>query len=201
MCQAHSVLRTVAWPAKSQLQLLSVHRHDSAQHSVAGAAAGNAAAGDAAAIAEAVLDITPAGSAADGHAQRPLAAMVDKATTTAAAANTAAAVETCILPKQAFQAAAGRSAEQVTDNPAAKAAAPHAAEAEVVTGKGLSSTAGKMAGSEGLSEAEQGRLRLDLSSEEDFLLCTQRLPSSQGRQHIYRSVCHNCPSAVHGPCA
>ena len=34
--------------------------------------------------------------------------------------------------------------------------------------------------SQGGSEAQQGGLRLDLSSEEDPLLCTQKLPSSQG---------------------
>lgn len=36
--------------------------------------------------------------------------------------------------------------------------------------------------SQGGSEAQQGGLRLDLSSEEDPLLCTQKLPSSQGTE-------------------
>ena len=44
--------------------------------------------------------------------------------------------------------------------------------------------AGQQDKSQGGSEVQQGGLRLDLSSEEDPLLCTQKLPSSQGTAPI-----------------
>lgn len=34
------------------------------------------------------------------------------------------------------------------------------------------------------SQVQQGCLRLELSSEEDPLLCTQRMPSTQGKQQL-----------------
>lgn len=81
-------------------------------------------------------------------------------------------------------------AKAAADGTAVKAYATEAA-AEVLAGEasGVSMveeaaggvpSVGQQDTSQGGSEAQQGGLRLDLSSEEDPLMCTQKLPSSQG---------------------
>lgn len=91
-------------------------------------------------------------------------------------------------------------AKAATDGTAVEAHASEAA-AEVLAGgasgvplvgaaAGRVPSVGQQDTSQGGSEAQQGGLRLDLSSEEDPLQCTQKLPSSQGTAPLYAKAGH-----------
>ena len=81
---------------------------------------------------------------------------------------------------------------------AVKALTDEAATAGVVVGEAaVLPPGGQQDKSQGGSEPHQGGLRLDLSSEEDPLLCTQKLPSSQGVQLLH--ICNKGYGCCHSP--